>query len=160
MGSISTFSQNIIDLNTRNNLDSIINIPEAKIELNESQHHKYDTLHSKLKKQLIIYKAKEDYFAAYYSLLAYFAESLDLDLLYDIVSASFEMSNFVSAMMNDDPNYVLSETNFDTFVNILQESAQNSESIDYKAIVASLVDEVQVYKSQNVQEIKSLLLTQ
>lgn len=101
----------------------------------------------------------EFYSAVYYSISAHFIESLDIDLLLDIVSASFEMSRFVSAMMNDDTSYVLSQTDFDTFVNILEESAQNSLSLEYKEIVAYMINEVQVYKSKNVQQIKSLLMT-
>ncbi len=99
----------------------------------------------------------EFYSVAYYSLSAHFIESLDIDLLSDIVSASFEMSRFVSAIQNDNPSYVLNQEIFDTFVDILQKSAQKSQSIEYKEIVASMVEEIQVYKSKNVQEIKSLL---
>ena len=39
-------------------------------------------------------------------------------------------------------------------------SAQNSENQDYIEIVENIVDEVQMYKSKNIQQIKSLLMTQ
>ncbi len=46
-----------------NNKDSIIKLLEAKIELGQTQQQKLDSLNIDLKNQLIIYKAKEDYFA-------------------------------------------------------------------------------------------------
>jgi hypothetical protein len=100
------------------------------------------------------------YVSAYYALSHYFIESLDVSLLYDIVSASDEMAEFVDAMLNDDLNYTLSESVFNMFVEILENSAENSSNEDYEEIVENIIDEMQMYKSKNIQQIKSLLLTQ
>jgi hypothetical protein len=56
LGSISLHSQT-------NNKDSIVKILKAKIELGQTNQKKLDSLNSELKNQLLLYKAKEDYFA-------------------------------------------------------------------------------------------------
>ncbi|MDY8137424.1 hypothetical protein [Aquimarina sp. 2201CG5-10] len=95
------------------------------------------------------------YVDAYYSMAPHFEGSLNIGLLYDISNASFDMKNFVTAVLNNDGNYVLNQTSYNKFVNIAQASAQNSPSVMYKDLVNSLVQQTQKYKSKNVQQIKS-----
>lgn len=46
------------------NVDSILCLIESKMSIEQSQSQKLDSINRNLKEQLIIYKAKEDYFAA------------------------------------------------------------------------------------------------
>ncbi len=46
------------------NVDSIVKLLESKINLERTRKEKLDSLNTSLKNQLIIYKAKEDYFAS------------------------------------------------------------------------------------------------
>ncbi|PTB97858.1 hypothetical protein C9994_01110 [Marivirga lumbricoides] len=96
------------------------------------------------------------YHDSYYSMSDHFKETLDFELLNDLATASFDMKVFVSAILNNDPNYVLNQTSFNKFVSIAQKSALKSESIVYKDLVNELITEVQVYKSKNTLQIKSL----
>ncbi|MBU8893191.1 MAG: hypothetical protein KOO66_10460 [Bacteroidales bacterium] len=48
----------------KENLDSIVSLLRAKLEIEKTDKEKLDSFNIELKNQLIIYKAKEDYFAA------------------------------------------------------------------------------------------------
>jgi hypothetical protein len=58
---MSAFSKD--DINRKSSVDSISSILKAKVELNQNSEIKLKKLNEDLKNQLIIYKAKEDYFA-------------------------------------------------------------------------------------------------
>src|SRR5690606_28590645 len=80
------------------------------------------------------------YVDAFYTLTPFFSETLDLELIYDITSATYEIGSFVSAFLNDNPTYVLDSVVFDTFVSIATKSAQKSENMDYKEIIAGMIE--------------------
>ncbi|MGM0579195.1 MAG: DUF4221 family protein [Bacteroidota bacterium] len=96
------------------------------------------------------------YSDAFYSMASHFQASLDTDLLIDIVSSSNKMSNFVNALNNNDTNYTLNQTDFNSFVSIANKSKSNSNSQIYIDLLNTLIDDVQVYKSKNVAQIKSI----
>ncbi|MCC5946618.1 MAG: hypothetical protein JJT94_16930 [Bernardetiaceae bacterium] len=97
------------------------------------------------------------YHDGYYHTSEHFKESLDIELIYDLASTSLDMSEFVSAIMNDNLNYILTQSDFDKFVGIAQKSAQKSQSSVYKYVMSAMISEAQIYKNQNVQQIKILL---
>lgn len=100
----------------------------------------------------------EFYTGAYYELSAAFKESLSIDLLLEVVSASSEMKKFVEALVTVDANYVLEPATFDMFIGIIEHSARNSQSSEYKAIIAYLVEEFHMYESKDAATIVNLLM--
>ena len=97
------------------------------------------------------------YHDAYYSMSPHFQETLDLELLYDLTVASADMSSFVSALLADSQSYNLDEVSFNKFVSIANESSQKSQSTVYQDLVAIMINDVQIYKTKSVQQIKTLL---
>ena len=103
--------------------------------------------------------SKGDLFVkAYYNLSESFIETLTIPMILDIVVASPKIASFVKAMLSDDPSYVLSDTDFNLFVGILDNSVQNSTNIEYQEITNNLIAEAQVFENMNISQIKEELM--
>lgn len=83
----SAFSKE--DINRKSSVDSISSILKAKVELNQNSEIKLKKLNEELKNQLIIYKAKEDYFA-----VALEDQSNRFALIVSILAASLGLISF------------------------------------------------------------------
>jgi hypothetical protein len=84
---MSAFSKE--DINRKSSVDSISSILKAKVELNQNSEIKLKKLNEELKNQLIIYKAKEDYFA-----VALEDQSNRFALIVSILAASIGLISF------------------------------------------------------------------
>lgn len=84
---MSAFSKE--DINRKSSVDSISSILKAKVELIQNSEIKLKKLNEELKNQLIIYKAKEDYFA-----VALEDQSNRFALIVSILAASLGLISF------------------------------------------------------------------
>jgi hypothetical protein len=97
------------------------------------------------------------YVEAYYAISRHFKESINVEVLYKIATASPEIGTFVQAFLNDDTNFVLTEELYNSIVEVAQISANNSGSNLYKDVMAKLINTTEQYKTKSIGEIKNLL---
>jgi len=102
-------------------------------------------------------ESKKFYVEAYYAISAHFKESINIEVLYKIATASPEIGTFVHAFLNDDTNFVLTEELYNSIVEVAQVSANNSASNLYKDVMTKLIITTEQYKTKNIGEIKNLL---
>lgn len=97
------------------------------------------------------------YVDAFYSTSNHFSASLNTSLLIDLAARSYDMAQFVNAMVSQQSNYVLSVSDYNSFVQLAQSSSFNSQSLVYQDLVSTIIADTEKYKAKDVQEINSII---
>ncbi len=95
---------------------------------------------------------------SYYTTTKHFEETIDVELLLEILLASPKLYDVILAFVQDDPNYVLTEETFGEIATVVNLSVSKSQNNIYIDFMSKLVDNLQTFVGKNIGEIKTLLI--
>lgn len=95
---------------------------------------------------------------SYYTLTKQFEETLDVELLTEILLASPKLYNTVNAFVQNDSSYILTDETFNEFSKVINLTASKSQNKVYKGFMSNLVENLKIFRGKNISEIKTLLI--
>lgn len=136
-------------------------------KLNENNMNSEQDLFDSLLHNKTLYSLKDDLelyviggflVESYYSVAKQFDETIDVELLLEILVNSPKLSELVDAFLQDDSNYVLTEDIFDELTGVINLSVSKSKDKVYKDFMINLVKNLEMFIGKNISQIKKSLI--